>query len=637
LETWQKTCARASEKGGTIRRGIPANSKTGLSARRQDVKLARMNFLVRPFAVFTAIVFCSSGCGKKAAPPEKSATSYPLPEPPLVADCEPGNLGGRFIVSEVGDPKTFNYLMANESSSLDIARFMFWGLLKFDVPTQQARPGLAESWTNSPDGKTWTFKLRKNLRWSDGEPLTADDVIFTWNDVIYNTNINTVARDPFIIDGKGFTVTKVDDLTVQVVTPQIYAPFLTAFGAGVPIMPRHALARSVADGTFASAYGINSDPAQIVGSGPYRLKEYKAAQFTMLERNPYFCEVDQKSQRLPYFDNVIFTVVPDMNAMSLRFLSGESDADDFIYPDQYDHFKAESARGKFNLLEPGIGLEMGCFWFNENTNADKSGKPYVDSKKLKWFRNVNFRQACSYAIDRASIIKSVFSGRGIPADGFLTPGYIDWYDPNTKKYPYDVEKALALLKEIGIEKRNGDDFLTDADGNKIEFVLNTNTGNGVREKTAILIAADLKKLGLNVIFQPIEFNTLIAKMDNTYDYDCILLSFSPDTSADPADSMNVIKSSGFSHEWFPRQKTPSTGWEARMDQLMDAQMQTLDRAERKKDFDEVQDILSEQVPMIYTVTPMYYAAIRSDIGNVRASALSYYRTTWNAAELYFKK
>jgi peptide/nickel transport system substrate-binding protein len=594
-------------------------------------------FLAKSILAVIAIATLLSGCGKKELPPEKSTASYPLPEPPLVADCEPGNLGGRFIVSEVGDPKTFNYLMANESSSIDIARFMFWGLLKFDVPTQQAKPGLAESWTNSPDGKTWMFKLRKNLRWSDGEPLTSDDVVFTWNEIIYNTNINTVARDPFIVDGKEFSVTKVDDLTVQVVTPQIYAPFLTAFGAGVPIMPKHVLAKSVADGTFASAYGINADPAQIVGSGPFRLKEYKTAQFTMLERNPYFCEVDTNGQRLPYFDNVVFTVVPDLNAMTLRFLSGESDADDLIYPDKYDEFKTESAKGKFKLLEPGSGLEMGCFWFNENTNIDQNGKPYVDPKKLKWFRNVKFRQACSYAIDRESIIKSVLSGRGITADGFLTPGYLDWYDPNTKKYPYDLEKALTLLKEIGIKKRNGDDFLTDADGNKIEFVLNTNTGNGVREKTAILIAADLKKLGFDVIFQPIEFNTLIAKLDNTYDYDCVLLSFSPDTSADPADSMNIIKSSGYSHEWFPRQKTPATDWEARMDQLMDAQMQTLDKAERKKYFDEVQEILAEQVPMIYTVTPMYYAAIRSDVGNVRASALSYYRATWNAPELYFKK
>jgi peptide/nickel transport system substrate-binding protein len=260
----------------------------------------------------------------------------------------------------------------------------------------------------------------------------------------------------------------------------------------------------------------------------------------------------------------------------------------------------------------------------------------VDPVKLKWFRNVKFRQACSYAIDREAIIKSIFSGRAIPAYGFETPGNKKWFDPNLQKYPHDPAKALELLKEIGIEKRNGDDFLTDADGNKIEFVLNTNTGNGAREKAAVLIASDLHNLGMKVIFQPIEFNTLITKIQDTYDYDCILMGLAPGTSADPSDGMNVIKSSGYTHFWFPREKAPSTDWEARVDYLMDAQMKTLDYAERKKDYDEVQEIIAEQQPFIYTVTPMYYAAIRSDIGNVRASSLSSYRATWNAEELYFK-
>jgi peptide/nickel transport system substrate-binding protein len=322
--------------------------------------------------------------------------------------------------------------------------------------------------------------------------------------------------------------------------------------------------------------------------------------------------------------------------MSLRFLSGESDADDFIYPDEYDHFKTESANGKFNLLEPGIGLEAGFFWFNQNTNLDKTGKPYVDAKKLKWFRDQKFRQACSYAIDRDSIIKSIYSGRAMPNYGFVTPGNKKWFNPNTPQYPHDVAKALALLKEIGIEKRNGDDFATDADGNKIEFVLNINTGNGAREKTALLIQSDLKALGFNVILQPIEFNTLVSKIDDTYDYDCILMGLGGG-GTDPSSSMNVLKSSGFTHQWFPRQKTPSTDWEARLDFLMDAQMKTLDFAERKKDFDEVQQILGEQMPMIFTVTPYFYAAARADIGNLRPTPLSSYRATWNVEELYFKK
>jgi peptide/nickel transport system substrate-binding protein len=596
-----------------------------------------MKIFIRSLAVFAVVIFCFSGCGKKSeTAPEKSAASYPLPDPPVVVDCEPGNLGGRLVISEVGDPKTFDPITANEQSSQDIYRLMFWTLLNFDSPTQEVKPGLAESWTNSSDGRTWTFKLRKGLCWSDGEPLTADDVVFTCNDVIFNPKIDNVTRDAFIIDGKPFTVTKIDDLTVQVVTPEVYAPFLATFAAGVQILPRHILAKAVADGTFASAYGINSDPASVVGSGPYRLKEYKTAQYTRLERNPYFLEVDKKGQRLPYFDDVIFTVVPNMNALSLRFLSGESDADDFIYPYEYEHFKTEEQKGKFKLLEPGIGLEMSFFWFNENTNVNvKTGQPIVDPKKLKWFRNTKFRQACSYVIDRESIIKSVYSGRGIPAYGYDTPGNKKWFNPNIQKYPYDLDKAKALLKEIGIEKRNGDDFATDADGNRIEFVLNSNTGNESRAKVAVLIAHDLQELGFKVTFQPVEFNTLVTKIDDTYDYECVLLGLYS-TGTDPSLGMNVIKSSGYTHQWFPRQKTPATDWEARIDYLMDAQSKTLDFAERKKDYDEVQAILAEQQPMIFTVTPMYYAAIRADVGNVRPTALTLYRGTWNLEELFFK-
>jgi peptide/nickel transport system substrate-binding protein len=587
----------------------------------------------RALAILITAVFCFCGCGKKSET-EKSTANIPLPEPPLVAGCAPGIPGGRLVIATFGDPKTFNPITANEQSSEEIYRHLFASLLGFDVPSQSVSPGLAVAWTNSPDGKTWTFTLRKNLRWSDGEPLTADDVVFTWA-VIYNPEIDNVMRDAFIVDGKKFTVTKIDDLTIQVVTPEIYAPFLENFG-GVPILPKHILEKTVADKTFTSAYGVNWDADKIVGSGPFRLKNYSPAQSLLLERNPYFFEVDSNGQRLPYFDNIICTVVPDMNAMSLRFLSGESDADDFIMPYEYDHFKTASASGKFNLLEPGIGLETAFIWFNENTNVDKSGKSIVDAKKLKWFRDTKFRQAISYAIDRDSIIKSIYDGRAIPNYGFVTPGNKKWFDPDTQKYPQDLDKARELLKEIGIEKRNGDDFLTDADGNKIEFTLNTNVGNGAREKTAVLIKSDLEKLGINVIFQPIEFNTLVQKIDVTYDYECVLLSLGGG-GADPSGMMNVIKSGGFTHQWFPREKTPSTDWEARLDFLMDAQMQTLDFNERKKDFDEVQEILGEQVPMIFTVTPMYYAAIRSDIGNVRASALSGYRATWNIEELYFKK
>ena len=593
-----------------------------------------MKNFVQVFAIFTAAVICLPGCGKKSET-KNSATSYPLPDPPLLADCNQGIPGGRLVMTTFADPKTLNPITANEESSRGIYRFLFASLLGSDPNTQEVTPGLADWWTNAPDNKTWTFHLRKNLHWSDGQPITADDVVFTMNDLIYNTNINPVMADALRVDGKDFTVTKIDDLTVQVVTPEIYAPFLEAFGAGVPIMPKHILEKFVANGTFNSTYGVNWKPQDVVGSGPFVIQEYKPSQYVLLVRNPYFFEVDSNGTRLPYLDNVIYSIVPDWNAMSLRMLHGEDDVDDMVRPDEYDTFKAAEANGKIKLLEPGPGSDDGFFMFNQNTNMDKDGSPLVDPKKLKWFRNTKFRQACAYAIDRDAIIKSIYSGRSEPEYGFVTIGNKKWFNPNTPQYPHDPAKALALLKEIGIEKRNGDDFLTDADGNKIEFVLNTNTGNGQRQKMCLLIADDLQKLGMHVIFQPIEFNTLIDRLDNTFKYESVLLS--EGGSPDPAFSMNILKSSGFSHSWFPRQKTPSTDWEARIDQLMDAELKTLDYAERKKDYDEVQQILGEQQPEIYTVVPLYYAAARTDIGNIRVTAMDYYHASWNAEELYFKK
>jgi len=598
-----------------------------------------MNF-AKMAVVLGAGILCLSGCGKKTGTEAVSSANpanYPLPDPPDVVDCQPGIRGGRFVITEMGEPKSFNYLMANESSTMDIGRFMFWNLLNFDVPTQTVKPGLADFWTNSPDGKTWTFRLRKNLRWSDGAPLTADDVIFTW-DAITNAAFPNSVIDLFIVNGKTFTVTKLDDLTIQVVTPEVYAPFLQAFGAGLAIYPKHVLEKYVENGTFPSAYGVNWKPQDIVCDGPYVLKEYKQAEYTLLQRNPYFIEVDKNGTRLPYFDEIIFAIAPDVNAVSLRFLTGESDVDDFVYPYEYDSFKAKADEGKFTLYEPGIGLEAQYFWFNQNTGVNPhTGKPYVDPVKLSWFRNTKFRQAVSYAINREDIAKSVYAGRAVPQYGYLTEGYQGWYDKNIQKYPYDPTRALELLKEIGIEKRAGNDFLTDSNGNKIEFVFNTNVENDGRKKVAVLIASDLQKLGMNVILQPIEFNTLITRMEDSFNYDCILLGYYSNSGTDPSGGMNILLSSGDSHDWYPREEAPSTTWEARIDDLMSAQMATLDLSERQKDFDEVQEILAVQQPMIFTVTPMYYAAIRSNVGNVRPTPLSFYRATWNAEELYFKK
>jgi peptide/nickel transport system substrate-binding protein len=577
-----------------------------------------------------------TSCGKKSMDTVTPKSDAPLPDPPLVANVEPGKYGGRLVIAVFGEPKTFNPITANESSSTDVIRFLFGALTTLDLATQEVGPSIAESWSVADDQKTWTFKMRKGVLWSDAKPLTADDVIFTWNDVIYNPKINNVVRDQFMIRGKQFTVTKVDDYTIQAVTPETYAPMTLNFGS-VPIMPKHILAAAVKENRFESVYGVNTPPDQIVGSGPYKVKEYKPGQHVMLDRNPFYLAADSKRQRLPYINNLIWTTVPDFNAMALRTLRGESDLQDVIRADEIARFQEEEKKGQIKLLDLGTQMEPVFVWFNQNTNVNaKTGRPFVAPHKLKWFRTQKFRQAISHAIDRDSVVKSVYAGRAMPNYGIMTPANKRWHNPNIAKFPFDLAKAKALLAEIGIKDRDGDGILEDEAGNKLEFTLNTNTGNTVRERIAVLIQEDLKRLGVQLAFQPLDFNTLIDRMNTSYDYDAMLLVIGGD-STDPSSGMNVWKSEGFTHFWFPRQKAPSTEWEARLDELMDLQITTLKYEERKKYFDEVQAILAEQLPVISIVASRGYAAIRTDIGNVKPTVVSSQRVSWNAEELYFKK
>src|SRR5437879_4513259 len=168
----------------------------------------------------------ASGCGKKNRPP---AIVHPLPPLPLVNTADPGEFGGRLTLGIPGPPRTFNPLVASDSSSDAIAHLLFASLVNMNCVTQETGPGLAESWTNSPDGKTFTFKLRRGVYWSDGAPFSADDVVFTWNEVMYNPNYNKATYDLFQIGGRKFEVKRIDDFTVQVTTTEVVGPLIESF------------------------------------------------------------------------------------------------------------------------------------------------------------------------------------------------------------------------------------------------------------------------------------------------------------------------------------------------------------------------------------------------------------------------
>lgn len=587
-----------------------------------------MNFYYQFAAAWAALAIVAAGCSGKPQ-------GHALPEPPRVVDCQPGVMGGRLVLALPGNPRTFNPLLDIDSASDGVVRMLFSSLVVVNFETQEPEPGLAESWSVAPDQKTWTFKLRKNLRWSDGQPLTADDVVFTWNELMYNPKYNQITYDLFRSGGKNFEVSKVDDLTVRVVTPEVFAPFLEYFGS-VFILPKHMLAKSAADDQFLAAYSVTNSPAEIVGSGPFRLKAVEYQKGVLLERNPEYWTVDKKGRRLPYFNEVELMIATSPEAYQSMFLQGTSAAYENIRPEDAQQFQQAAAKGNFKLMDLGVGVQRDFFWFNQNTGVDKSGRPFVDPVKLRWFRDKRFREAISCAIDRDRIIHDVYDGRAQAVYGFLSSDNKKWNNPDVAQYAYNPRHARELLASMGMSSRSGDGTLLDAQNHPVEFTLLSSFDNPVRKGIAMRIEDDLKQIGIRLTYQPVDFPTLLNRINNTMDYESALMGFGGG-GTDPASQMNVLKSDAPLHQWFPSQRIPSTDWERRIDSLMGDQLHTLDFAKRKKDFDEVQAIWAEQLPMICIAAPFTAAAVRNDIGNVRPAVASGYHVTWNIDELYFKK
>ncbi len=580
--------------------------------------------------VLLTLLAVVAGCGK--APPPATPQGHPLSDP-LVVKGEPGQPGGRLTLVCPVAPRTFNPLLVQDAGADQVVHLIFGSLVELDMVTLETRPGLAQSWSVAPDGKTWTFKLRPGLRWSDGQPLTADDVVFTWNEVMYNPDMNRATYEVFRINGRSFNVSKVDDLTVRVVTPEVFAPFVEYFG-GVVILPKHVIGEAVRTRNFLSVYPVTAHPQKIVGCGPFRIKRVQPDQSVLLERNPEFWMADQTGRRLPYFDEVLL-LPGNGHPPATLFLEGKSDVFERGRFENYAQCKS-AAGGKFRLIELGPGTEREFVWFNLNPGSNGAGKPYVNPAKLNWFRQKQFRQAVACAVDRERIVREVYDGRAQAIYGFISTENQKWNNPNIPRYTYDPARARALLAEIGLQDRNGDGVLEDGDGHAVEFTLLSNTGNAQREKSGGIITEDLRKLGLKVTFQPIDFQDLEVRISRAFDYECVLMGLAGG-GVDPASQVNVLQSSERLHQWYPSQQTPATDWEARVDKLMEQQMQTLDFALRKQYFDEVQMILAEQQPMIYTVAPFNFVAVRPDLANVRPSVLTPYRVTWNAEALYFKK
>lgn len=573
----------------------------------------------------------TAGCGRKTAARPAFNDPNPIPTAANRRDIE-GTHGGRFVFVTIGDPKTFNPPLANETSSTDILNGpLFVGLMQYDNAAQATMPGIAQSYTADSSGLSYTFTLRPGLRWSDGETLDADDVIFTAR-VSLDPELPGATRDIFQSGGEVWKFEKVDSLTVRV---DIAAPFgtLPDVIGSMYIIPEHKLGEAYKNGTFASMWGVDTPPAEIVTNGPFVLKSYAPGEKAVLARNPHYWEVDKNGLRLPYLDEYVFLIVKDLNTMALKFQAGETDLIDPIVLDQVPLFEDEAEKGGYRVVDLGQDLATDFMWLNQNPGKSPDGRPFVEPYKLKLFRDVRFRRAVSHAINREGIVKSVLQGRGVPLYEPYTRANKLFFNPNVPKFPYDPAKATALLEEMGLVDKDGDGVRETPEGKPVEFTLHTNAENNLRKSFGTVITEDLGKVGVRVNFVPLEFNTLIERLRADYRYDAILLGLAASTPPDPALSGNVYRSNGITHNWYPRQKRPATPAEASMDSLMDLVTVASDPAERKVYFDQVQNIMGDQQFSNYIVNRKLFVGIRDHVKNARPSVIRQH-VTWNIQELW---
>ena len=545
-----------------------------------------------------------------------------------------GIYGGSLVASTIGEgPKTFNPFNTKDNISAMMSEIMYDGLLTTHPVTGQPIPKLAKSF--SVNGNDYIIHLRHGIKWSDGKPITADDVVFTWQNIIFDGFGNTSTRDSIIIDGKLPTVKKIDDYTVEFKTPQPFAPFIRMLSTS--IAPKHIFEPAVKKGKeyFETFLSTNIDPKILVTSGAFKLKEYVPAQRVVFERNPNYYMINKNNQKLPYLDKLVYLIVGDINNEVLKFEGGELDTIG-LQGANVARFKELEKHSNFKVYN--LGPDTGTMFvsFNLNNRKDKNGKYFVDLKKQRWFQDKNFRQAVDYAIDRKNMVLNIANGLAAPLYTAESLNSI-YLNKNLKPYDRNIEKSKDLLKKSGYwwDKKG---HLMDKFGNHVEFNLFTNAGNTEREAIGVMVKQDLEDLGMKINFKPIEFNSLVNKLVNTSDWDIVIMGLTG-SPLEPNGGKNVWMSNGTLHMFNQRPagyiKDDRYPWEKELDYLYTQGALATTFEARKKFYDEYQKIVYEEKPFVYIYSPLRITAIRTKFKNVFPTSLG--GVTYNIEEIYEAK
>ncbi len=553
----------------------------------------------------------------------------------LQSQAPVGKFGGELIESTIGEgPKTFNPFSSKDATSSSLAGLMYDSLFTTSAKDGKIIPKLAKSY-ETKDGKTYIVHLRKGIQWSDGKPITADDVIFTWNDIILAGLGNTSTRDAVTIDGKLPKVYKIDDFTVKFIIPKPFSPFVRIMAS--QIAPKHVFEPITKQGAkaFDLFYSTNTNPKDFVVSGPFKLKEYKAAQRVVFEKNPNYYIINTDNKKLPYLDKLVYLIVGDLNNEILKFEGHETDVLS-LRGSTVAPYKMKEAESDYKIYN--LGADNGTMFIAINLNKQQgsNGEFYVNPEKQMWFGDKNFRTAVDYAIDRKNMVQNIANGLAKPLFTAESLNSI-FLNKNIKGHERNLQIAKDYLEKSGF-KYEKNKKLYDKNGERVEFDLYTNAGNTEREAIGVMVKQDLEDLGMHVNFKPIEFNTLVNKMTTTFDWDMIIMGLTG-SPLEPHDGKNVWHSYGSLHLFNQRTKKPNFDdrlkFEKRLDEIFDLAALQTDFANRKKLYDEYQQIIYEEKPIIYLYSPIRIVALRKKFKNIYPSQLM--GITYNIEEIYEDK
>ncbi len=540
-----------------------------------------------------------------------------------------GSAGGRLNASLRSEPKTLNPVYAMDMSSRAVTSIMHSDLLHINRKTDAVEPSLAKSWQVSRGGQTYTLHLRQGIRFSDGAPFTADDVLFSFQ-VYLDPELNAPQRDLLIIDGHPIQVARIDQYTVRFDLPRPYAAASRLFD-GLAILPRHVLEPMVKSKALINAWTIGTPPAQLAGLGPFRLKAYHPGQSLIFERNPYYWKQDSAGRSLPYLDEVDFTVLPNQDAESIRFAARQLDLLARLSADSYTSLEKLSTAQNIRMMDGGPGLEFDLLLFN--LNADVATRLPDAARSQKWFAQQAFRQALSLAINREQLVHLVFENHAVPLASPVTPASRDWADPKLRPQKQDLARARTLLTSGGFHWQDGSLF--DREGNRVRFTIIASASNRQQGEIATLLQRDFRALGIDSQVVSLEFRSFLQRITQSHDFDIAVMGLSAGDS-DPNGIMGLWSTDGALHLWNLGEKQSVSAWQSEIDSLMRRQLYLTDKKKRQQMYYRVQAIYAAELPFLSLASPNMLGAVRGGLMGVAPSALDPGMLD-NIASYYWKK